>query len=193
MNELIYVTYNSLSVELCHEMINMFELEDRRYEGLTIGGVNKHVKDTTDFSITSAGLHWDRFNKTLSRELARCIKHYVKTYSDQLGPSYNIFDTNSLVTDNMQLQKYNKGVGKYTYHNDYLCDFDGKKMRKLTFLWYLNDVDDGGETEFWSNCKIKPETGKLILFPASWTHPHRAHVPISSDKYIITGWLYQHY
>ena len=66
-------------------------------------------------------------------------------------------------------------------------------MRHLTFLWYLNDVEEGGETEFWGQYGIKPEAGKLILFPASWTFPHKANVPISSDKYIITGWLWQHY
>ena len=66
-------------------------------------------------------------------------------------------------------------------------------MRKLTFLWYINDVEEGGETEFFGNHKIKPEAGKLILFPASWTFPHCGKMPISDDKYIITGWLWEHY
>ena len=56
-------------------------------------------------------------------------------------------------------------------------------------MLYLNDVDEGGETEFWGTLKVKPEAGKLILFPATWTYPHCANIPISNAKYIITGWL----
>jgi hypothetical protein len=58
-------------------------------------------------------------------------------------------------------------------------------------MWYLNDVEEGGETEFFGNYKIKPETGKFVLFPATWTYPHAALVPRSGDKYIITGWFYE--
>ena len=56
--------------------------------------------------------------------------------------------------------------------------------------WYLNDVEDGGETEFCGDFTIRPEVGKLIFFPASWCYPHRGKMPISGDKYIITGWLH---
>jgi hypothetical protein len=37
---------------------------------------------------------------------------------------------------------------------------------------------------------VKPEAGKLLFFPATWTYPHRGMMPISNDKYIITGWIY---
>ena len=43
--------------------------------------------------------------------------------------------------------------------------------------------------KFWKRKTIKPEAGKLLLFPASWTFPHCGQMPISHDKYIITGWL----
>ena len=48
----------------------------------------------------------------------------------------------------------------------------------------------GGETEIWDSHKIKPECGKLLLFPSCWTFPHRGNVPISGNKYILTGWVY---
>jgi hypothetical protein len=69
-----------------------------------------------------------------------------------------------------------------------------KKNRIITYLWYLNDVEEGGETDFPDiNIKVKPETGKLVLFPATWDFPHCGKMPISSNKYIVTGWLYVDY
>jgi hypothetical protein len=62
--------------------------------------------------------------------------------------------------------------------------------RVITYLWYLNDVNDGGETEFCGDFKVKPRAGKLVLFPASWCYPHKGIMPLSNNKYIITGWLH---
>ena len=61
----------------------------------------------------------------------------------------------------------------------------------MVAIWYLNDViGPGGETEFLhQNVKIKPEAGKLILFPPFWTHEHRV-VTLKKDiKYIATTWI----
>jgi len=143
--------------------------------------------------ITNRGSRWDKINKLLSKELKNNVIEYIKKCNNIVHSNYQIFSTNYLTTDSMQIQKYEKNVGKYVYHEDSRCNFTDRKSRKLTFLWYLNDVHEGGETEFWSKYSIKPEAGKLVLFPACWTFPHRGNVPISNDKYIITGWLWQHY
>jgi hypothetical protein len=84
--------------------------------------------------------------------------------------------------------------GRYVYHHDFSIDLKNKKNRVITYLWYLNDVDLGGETDFLNGeIKVVPECGKLILFPASWTYPHKGCIPKSSNKYIITGWIYKSY
>ena len=191
--DLIYINKTSISRELCNDMINLFEHEDRLYPGVTSSGLNKDIKDTTDFMITNGGTRWNKINKLLSKELNNNVIEYVKKYNNMVEPNYQIFNTNSLSSKTMQLQKYEKNVGKYLYHHDGICNFTERKIRKLTFIWYLNDVEEGGETEFWSCYRIKPEAGKLVLFPADWTFPHTGKVPISNDKYIITGWLWQDY
>jgi hypothetical protein len=57
-------------------------------------------------------------------------------------------------------------------------------------ILYLNDVEEGGETEFLHQGKrIKPTKGTLILAPASYTHAHRGNPPLSNDKIIITSWV----
>ena len=88
------------------------------------------------------------------------------------------------------MQKYKKNSGRYIYHDDQHIDWKKNRYRILTFIWYLNDVITGGETEFFGTREIIPEAGKLVLFPSSWSYPHRGKMPISHDKYIITGWIY---
>jgi len=55
---------------------------------------------------------------------------------------------------------------------------------------YLNDVEEGGETEFlYYARRIKPTQGTLLIWPAYFTHAHRGNPPLSNTKYIITGWI----
>ena len=62
--------------------------------------------------------------------------------------------------------------------------------RILAWTLYLNDVEEGGETEFiYQHLRIKPKVGTVIIWPAGFTHTHRGNPPISGDKYIITGWI----
>lgn len=66
----------------------------------------------------------------------------------------------------------------------------GQANRALAWMIYLNDITDGGETEFcYQGLKCKAETGKLVIWPAGITHPHRGNPPYSGEKYIVTGWF----
>ena len=106
----------------------------------------------------------------MGRYLTKYIKGFLETINNL---NYSVSNAiNTMVVYSMQVQKYKKGVGKYIMHNDCHCNWKIQKMRQVIFIWYLSDVDEGGETEFWSNYHIKPETGKLLLFPAHWTFPH---------------------
>lgn len=198
MNNFIMKFENSLPSMLCEEIIIKFELSEYlKYTGLTIGGVHTHIKDTTDLLIEKNNSKWDNIEKILSNELHIAIKKYVnsnKTNNYEYNNSYfryNLFDTSSFHTEHYMIQKYEKGKGKYIYHHDFLLDMEKKKYRVITFIWYLNDIEHGGETEFFGgDIKIKPKKGMLLLFPSSWTFPHRGIMPISDNKYIITGWMY---
>ena len=54
---------------------------------------------------------------------------------------------------------------------------------------YLNDEFDGGETEFlYMNKRISAKQGRIIIFPAGFTHTHRGNPPIGGEKYIATSW-----
>jgi Rps23 Pro-64 3,4-dihydroxylase Tpa1-like proline 4-hydroxylase len=181
----IYTIKNSLSKSLCDEIIDRFEKEDKKRAGITFAGENKDIKDTLDFHLSHNPDAWKDVDKVLTNELNKALNLYFETINK---------DIKILVCDNLtdlgfQIQKYNKGVGKYIFHNDHQIYLKDGMDRALTYIWYLNDVEEGGETSFFNKGKIRPEQGKLVLFPSCWTYPHAGIMPISSDKYIITGWV----
>ena len=63
--------------------------------------------------------------------------------------------------------------------------------RTLVWMTYLNDVEDGGETEFpMFGLKVRPQRGKTLFWPAEWTHAHLGAIVKKGNKYIITGWMH---
>jgi len=88
----------------------------------------------------------------------------------------------------LKLQNIKIGEGYHIWHFE--NSSRNNQGRILTFILYLNDVEEGGETELlYYPKRIKAEQGKLILFPGTFTHTHRGNPPISNEKYIITGWV----
>ena len=58
-------------------------------------------------------------------------------------------------------------------------------------MTYLNDVSDGGETEFMhQNIKVKPQKGLTLIWPADWTFTHRGVASPIETKTIVTGWYH---
>jgi len=181
--EYLEIYENVLSKELCSNIIELFLNEKNQHEGLTSGGVNKHTKNTKDFHLTNnATKEWIEIDNHLYNALNKCLTDYREKYT-----AFQMFS--EIKDTGFQVQRYIKNEGFYIYHNDFSADKE--KYRILTFLFYLNDVEEGGETEFfYGKLKVKPEAGKCILFPASWTFPHTGIMPISNDKFIVTGWLH---
>lgn len=206
LDRYIYINENSLSRDLCDEIINKFEEQEGKGRGHTFGGIQPKVKDTTDYNIEINNPKWSRIRDALIIELINNIEIYTSKldtpmYHSQpddindLNPNhkkknFKELTANGLFFETIMIQKYKSKKGRYVYHNDFSSESDKKRYRVLTYIYYLNDVEEGGETQFWDNYKIKPQKGKLVLFPASWTYPHSGLMPISHDKYIITGWIY---
>lgn len=175
-----YINQTSISPELCKTIINMFNIDNNKYPGITYAGLNKNIKDTNDLVIPNSpdkpGFDkWIKLHKFLEKELAKNTKEYIKILDELIVKNHEKEATtheyktfgNFVTTESFMVQRYTKQKGRYIYHNDFHSDYDAKKYRVITYLWYLNTVEEGGETEFWGTHTIKPEAGKLLLFPAS--------------------------
>ena len=74
-------------------------------------------------------------------------------------------------------------------HVDVLTREGAKRF--LILMVYLNDDFDGGETEFpVFGDKVKPEKGKLVVFPPLWQYMHRGNPPTNGHaKYFLMTYL----
>jgi hypothetical protein len=181
-NSFIFEKREALPDFLCDDMIARFEQnEAEQYVGR--GGAsmnsNESLKRTTDL-IASGKEHWRDVDNNLFRSLAMALTEFKELY-----PYFS--DMARFKDSGYNLQRYKEGE-YYHWH----VDSDNKILadRQLVALWYLNDVEEGGETDFiFQGASITPQKGTLMLFPPFWTHEHRAGVVKKGVKYIATTWI----
>ena len=90
--------------------------------------------------------------------------------------------------DNLVMKRYRPGTNeRFQVHFDALYNFAN---RYLVILWYLNDVDEGGETVFPQlDYSVAARTGRLLIFPPYWMYQHEGMPPLSGEKYILSTYL----
>ncbi|QBG37867.1 2OG-Fe(II) oxygenase [Litorilituus sediminis] len=220
MTQFIEVYENALTNELCDKIISRHQSSNQVTKGRVGSGVDIKLKDSHDVSMIHREgwqeLQQEIIQSSYPHLRAYLEKHYLAVIA-ALNPTVTHPKTGepTKVTkdnfhevglpyldqliqyvfryDGFTVQKYDKGQGGYHYwHSEIYPQLpDNKPLhRVLAFLYYLNDVEEGGETEFhYQQIKAKPKKGNLIIFPAGFTHTHKGHIPISNDKYVVTSWL----
>jgi hypothetical protein len=89
----------------------------------------------------------------------------------------------------LKIQKTLPTEGYHVWHIEHGKGFDNEP-RAFVFSIYLNDVEDGGETEFLHFSKrVKPKTGRIVIWPAGFPYVHRGNPPLSGETYILTSWM----
>ena len=98
----------------------------------------------------------------------------------------------------IRMKRYlNNDYDRFDPHVDVLNHETAKGF--LSFFIYLNDVEEGGETEFLNIKKpgtyipfqVKPKRGRLLMFPPTWQYYHAGLKPMSGKKYLLHS--YCHY
>lgn len=182
-----------VSQEQCETLIDYYEWcvkNNRTWNRKNSEGTPSHIKkdnacgmvfepgNDISYDWPNIARYMGNFNKVFWDE---CYPLYVDRYS-----SLNTSDRLTIYT--YKLQKTLPGEGYHVWH----CENLGRTLssRVCTYILYLNDVAEGGETELlYQGMRIEPRTGRLLIFPAGYTHTHRGNPPLSGEKYILTGWI----
>lgn len=176
---------NAYNSEFCDEVIKAFDY----YHG--IGSV---FCENQQFPNSNAG----RFDWAIDLlDLQQFMKgHPMSDFNDVLFETwqeytnvYGHLKSVPMYSINQKVQKTPAGGGYHIWHDEQ-TDLR-HSTRCMVWMVYLNDNFEGGETEFlYYHKRIKPEKGKLLLWPAGYTHAHRGGLVTDGTKYIITGWFY---
>ena len=181
--DFIAIYENAFTENECEDTIKLFE--NYHKFGYTYGRENLILKDDTAVDITpTIELDWN----------PGFISSFHDRFYNYIYPIYNtqypiLQQLKKHKSKYIKIQKTSPTQGYHIWH----CEHDATESsnnRLLSWILYLNDVKEGGETEFlYQSLRFKPKIGTFVLFPAYFTHTHRGNPPLSGVKYISTGWI----
>ena len=193
LNDFVFVKENAFTDEFCDLVISDFE--SLKSQGLARSGqsgigVDNSVKLTTDLNMYDfpevMGTYVDTINETFNELLSEEFLGKLP-YQEEFGKGELFYNTTFY--ELMQIQKYDQSKGHYNGWHAETGTFEMSR-RLFVFILYLNDVEEGGETEMlYTGLKVKPKKGQLLIHPASFPFVHKGHTPTSDNKYIMTTWL----
>ncbi|MCG7535794.1 2OG-Fe(II) oxygenase [Pseudoalteromonas sp. OOF1S-7] len=220
MTDFIRIYENALSPEFCQQFIQTFDNSPHLAQGTTSGGVDLSKKVSQDLYLNQYpdyAQQLTHIQQTTSKYLFDYIEEHffmmigafglsvfhpktgqpvnltVDNFEEVGKPQLPILTQQLFRLGSIQAQRYPTNEGGYPYwHSEVYPQLQHNEAlhRVLLFMFYLNDVEEGGETEFhYQDKRIKPKQGSMVIAPAYFTHTHRGNMPRSNDKYILTSWV----
>ena len=183
MKDFINVYDNALSSEQSKQIIEHFE-SYKEYD------YKKSEYKKEERECATIGMVFDKdiyepTNNIIRDALLQYTKEYVKD-----NPELNsVCPFQPYYGFNIQRYKPNQ-----CYHLSHTENNGAFYERMMVWSIYLNTVTDGGGTYYTQYDKtIDAVEGRLVIWPAYWTHFHNGVVSKSQTKYIATGWyIYNH-
>jgi hypothetical protein len=178
LSDYVKVYDAALDADACNGYIEQFETDVehqvQRQEG---------VYNFTEINAVQA-------NWALEPLYASIIEHRRRYWSDCGITKQHVNPDHAW--EEIRMKRYIPGTGnEFKIHTDSWGAATAQRF--LVYFWYLNTVSTGGETEFYGLDKeilVRPEQGRLIMFPATWQYLHAGLTPVSNNKYIIGGYFH---
>lgn len=189
-NEFIGIQEDAVSEDNCRKIISFFESNKNSHTLGVVSPIGDNKTKSIDFS-TKKSIDFCRIftmEDLPEQIITECFKKYIPNYQNKFDSLDRL--ERWQVCMNYNIRKYEPGMAFYKEH----CEVHGTSgqtsKRMLVWMLYLNDVLSGGETYFrYQDLKVRPETGKFLIWPPYWTHPHYGLPSEIETKYIATGWF----
>ena len=185
LRKFIKIYNGALSDEFCDEVVSLFGAQAFNQTGPAGQPMG------TDF-LGNDGSHWTEMEiddldgwVQVKDELIHNCQYYTTKYASETGVDI----PNRMMLEAFRIKHYKTADSdNFMQHVDADC-FE-KSVRYLVYIWYLSDVQKGGETKFTNtNLSVRSKKGRLLMFPPYWLFPHAGKAPVSHDKYIIGTFL----
>ena len=177
----ISIYENAISDEECDKIIDEFKKNPQLHEKGKSGNreIKQKVKKSTDIT-------YDINKKSITSEIiSKSLEKHVEKYLVEY-PDVNEHLSRWSCIPYFNIQKYEPNEGFFQPHCEN-CDKESS-YRMLVWMFYLNDVPDGGTLFPTLETGIKAIKGRLVLWPSYWTHIHMGQISETHTKYIATGW-----
>lgn len=195
MNKFVLEIPDVVPPELCTSIIRKFENDERKVEGSFTYPVGDQLvtRKKNNFELSSTNLEgWKDVNKLFLDYTVKAYeaysKHLKSTFDAYGDPNYPVYDRqliqrNQILCTGFPIQRIGKG-DLYDWHHD----GDLTRQYFIQVIFYLNTLQEnqGGCTEFIDGRKVRPEVGKVLVYPCSWTFPHKGGEVLDGYKYICT-------
>ena len=151
---------------------------------------NAYSDGRNQFDDTQLGRSDDSlFLNLLSAELSSIAYGVLQDCFNAYATEYPTLRTSRISTVDVKMQRTPPGGGYHIWHDE-RCEW-GVDHRQVVWMIYLNDMPEGeAETEFYyQKLRVNPKAGRLVIWPAAYTHVHRGNIVFSQNKYVLTGWF----
>ena len=167
-----------VSANFCKQLINKFE-EDKR-----VKSDPQPDYSGRSFLVISDLPEWKKECLKLESIIKQNTQRYFalpKQFRSVVQPQWS--------HDGFLIARYQPGDTCILHVDGQCAVAPQNQLRLATFILYLNTVKKGGETDFpLQKVKVKPEAGKIAMFPPIHTHPHEVLVA-KEPRYILQTWI----
>ena len=192
MDKYIKIYDDVIDADSCNMLIGKFEsAEEDQYEEV------RHVERDKAIAFTQINLVNNDDWTTVQNGMLEVFQDYIMHYINDCNIQPKQWPT-TYGYEAIRIKRYlDNDYERFDPHVDVMNNETARRF--LAFFIYLNDVDEGGETEFVGLSKpgtyipfrVTPKQGRMLMFPPQWMYYHAGLKPVSNSKYLIHS--YCHY
>jgi|TARA_R100001460_G_scaffold86484_1_gene127963 hypothetical protein len=172
----------------CNQAITFFEEQNNFNRAISRQAFESapvfNKKDNQYFANQGNTDVWVETIKPLVFNFDQALKHYERETGIK-----EVYGDDDFKYTTMKIQKTVPKGGYHVWHIEHNKGLDNSN-RALAWLIYLNDIEEGGETEFLNqSMRVQPKKGRIVMWPAAFPYVHRGNPPLKEEKYILTSWM----
>jgi len=177
LSDFVRVYDDALDEETCDFLIGFFDDNSDKHER-----IDENSKPSfTQLNVTENSEEISHIHNLLIAKTFEYRNDYYEFVDKRVFPESHAFEQ-------YRIKRYEPdGKDMFDTHVDVRDHASARRF--LSFMWYLNDVPNEGNTVF-EGLTIEPKKGKLVIFPPLWMFPHRGEPVVECPKYILSTYLH---